>query len=273
MQRSPRVRAGFRAAAGIMTGCGAAIALATAPAQAGPTLTPVPATITTLAGGVGSPARATQLALEDLGSCSVQFSQGHLYVGEESVIRAVNPRTDAVTTPAGIGQAGFDGDNLPATKAELDGACGATVDGAGNLVIPDDGRIRVVATRTGTFYGQHMTAGHIYTVASDGGAVCSDGHKPGSSFCPADAITDRNGNILVSNAGSTQLGTRSVPQIVAVPERSGTFYGKKMVAGKRYVLAQGGGGQIAVDHAGNILMAAYSRITVLAEQTGRFYGL
>ena len=44
------------------------------------------------------------------------------------------------------------------------------VDGAGNLVISDDGneRIRVVAATSGTYYGQAMTAGHIYTVAGDG---------------------------------------------------------------------------------------------------------
>ena len=48
----------------------------------------------------------------------------------------------------------------------------------GNLVIPDNGEndvgttiaptVRVVAVRTGTFYGQKMTAGHIYRVAGNG---------------------------------------------------------------------------------------------------------
>ena len=41
---------------------------------------------------------------------------------------------------------------------------------SGNLVIADagNGRVRVVAVRTGTFYGQPMTAGNIYTVAGGG---------------------------------------------------------------------------------------------------------
>ncbi len=144
----------------------------------------------------------------------------------------------------------------------------------GNLVIADEGnaRVRVVAAKTGTFYGQHMVAGDIYTI-DNGGGTCIVVHKPGSSFCPADVITDGNGNILVSNAGTRQLGARSVAQVITIPERSGTFYGKKMVAGKKYVLAKGSGFQIAVDHAGNILMAQDTRVKVLAEKTGRFYGL
>ena len=44
------------------------------------------------------------------------------------------------------------------------------MDRAGNLVIgdSDNNRIRVVAASTGTFYGQAMTKGDIYTVAGDG---------------------------------------------------------------------------------------------------------
>src|SRR5437660_1755954 len=60
------------------------------------------------------------------------------------------------------------GDGGPATAAAL-GASSVRVDGAGNLVIADGiNRIRVVAARTGTFYGQAMTVRHIYTVAGNG---------------------------------------------------------------------------------------------------------
>ncbi len=48
---------------------------------------------------------------------------------------------------------------------------------AGNLLITDTGtnRIRVAARSTGSFYGQAVTAGHIYTVAGTGTA----GHAGG----------------------------------------------------------------------------------------------
>ena len=45
---------------------------------------------------------------------------------------------------------------------------GVTVDAAGNVVIGSDVRVRVVAVASGTFYGQAMTAGDIYTIAGGG---------------------------------------------------------------------------------------------------------
>ena len=75
-----------------------------------------------------------------------------------------------IYTVAGNGSAGYTGDGGPATAAELNNTADVAVDGSGNLVISDLGNnvIRVVAETTGTFYGQAMTAGDIYTVAGDG---------------------------------------------------------------------------------------------------------
>ena len=78
--------------------------------------------------------------------------------------------TGHIYTVAGDGTAGFGGDGGPATSAELHWPFDVTVDGAGNLILADadNNRIRVVAAKTGTFYGVPMTAGNIYTVAGTG---------------------------------------------------------------------------------------------------------
>src|SRR5207249_2766490 len=87
--------------------------------------------------------------------------------GDRGAVRKIGS-TGFLTTPAGIGVGGPLGDGGPAARASV-AACGIAVDHAGNLVIADSGgRIRVVAARTGTFYGQAMTAQHIYTVAGGG---------------------------------------------------------------------------------------------------------
>ena len=49
-------------------------------------------------------------------------------------------------------------------------------DHAGNVLtsaaVDGNRRVRVIAARSGTFYGQPMTAGDIYTIAGDG-TVCT----------------------------------------------------------------------------------------------------
>ncbi|HEX9032009.1 MAG TPA: hypothetical protein VF834_09200 [Streptosporangiaceae bacterium] len=243
------------------------------PAKASPAGLPS-GTITTVAGGAGGPALATLVPFYSPYTCgTVQYDRGHLYIGDQGgAVRAVSTRTDWLTTPAGVGQNGYSGDGGPASRAQLGVPCAAAIDYAGNLVIADkgNGRVRVVAATTGTFYGRHLIRGNIYTVMN-GGAVCKVAAGSGS-FCPVDVIADNSGNILVSNEGTEDPRSPSVTQIIVIAARSGTFYGRKMLAGKHYLLADGAGAQLAVDHAGNILAARGSRVTVLAERSGRFYG-
>jgi hypothetical protein len=137
--------------------------------------------ISTTVGGVGGPAAATSVAMgfesSGTGPCGVAYGDGHLYVATGTAVRQVDPATDWLTTPVGTGTSGPLGDGGPADRASVV-TCDAVIDHAGNLVIPDSGnyRVRVVAAATGTFYGQAMTAGDIYTVAGDGtGGYSGDG--------------------------------------------------------------------------------------------------
>src|SRR5215470_10484306 len=148
--------------AAALAGGGPAAAAARPGYVRAPRAGPTAGVISTVAGGVGGPAKATNVAIY---SCGVSFGAGHLFSAGLSTVRKVTPGTDRLTTPAG-GGGGPLGDGGPAVRASLD-ACSSAVDHSGNLVIADNlhDRIRVVAARTGTFYGQAMTAGDIYTVA------------------------------------------------------------------------------------------------------------
>ena len=241
--------------------------------------------ISTVAGGVGGPARATTVALPT--PCGVSLGGGRLYIADGGSVRAVSPGTDRLTTPAGTGVGGPFADGGRATRANLS-SCGVTVDAAGNLLIADNGdnRVRVVAHETGTFYGQAMTAGHIYTVAGGGTGDLGDGGPATSAalFEPSGVAVDAAGNLAIADNGDNRV------RVVAA--RSGTFYGQAMTAGDIYTVAgdgtagfAGDGGpasgaelnspdSVAVDAAGNLAITDSSndRVRVVAARSGTFYG-
>jgi trimeric autotransporter adhesin len=180
-----------------------------------------------------------------------------------------------IYTVAGDGTAGFAGDGAPAASAELDDPQEIALDKAGNLVIVDtyNNRIRVVATSSGTFYGQAMTAGDIYTVAGDGVAgFAGDGGAATNAEIdyPDDVAVDAAGNLLLADTGNNRI------RVIATA--TGTFYGQKMAAGDIYTIAGNGtegfggdGGQatkaefflpsgIAVNAQGDVLIADNIRI-------------
>jgi secreted PhoX family phosphatase len=85
------------------------------------------------------------------------------------VARRIDARTGWLTTPAADGTSGTRGNGGPAADAELGVSGGrrgivAAPDAAENLLIAA-GAVHVVAARTGSFYGQQVTAGHVYVVA------------------------------------------------------------------------------------------------------------
>ena len=83
------------------------------------------------------------------------------------------------------------------------------VDAAGNVVIADGGnhRVRVVAARTGSFYGQPMTAGDIYTIAGNGttGFTGDGGPATGASLNQPVGITlTSTGQVIVADMSNNR---------------------------------------------------------------------
>ncbi len=194
-----------------------------------------------------------------------------------------------IYTVAGNGTQGFSGDGGPATAAELNTPLRTTVDAAGNMVISDsfNQRIRVLAVKTGTFYGRAMTAGDIYTIAGNGTAGFSGDGGPATAtglYKPLRVIVDAAGNLVFCDERDNRIRV--------VPVKTGTFYGQAMTAGDIYTIAgtgkrgtTGDGGLatqaevgepagITLDASGNLLIATRNngRIRVVAAKTGTFYG-
>jgi hypothetical protein len=249
--------------------------------------------ISTVAGGVGGPARATTVYLGEplAGPFGVAYSAGRVYSADRLSVRAVSMQTDWLTTSAGTngdmpdGSGGSPlGDGGPATRASLTGAVGITVDHSGNLVFSDTGRVRVVAKNTGSFYGQAMTAGDIYTVAGGGTAGLGDGGPAtAAQVAPWGVAVDRHGNLVIADGGDDRVRVAAV--------KTGRFYGQAMTAGNIYTVAGNGtdgfagdGGPatqaelsahgVAIDQHGNLVIADTfnQRVRVVAASTGTFYG-
>jgi hypothetical protein len=193
-----------------------------------------------------------------------------------------------IYTVAGDGKSGYNGDGIPATRAEVNGPAAVAVDGSGNLVIADNGdsRVRVVAVGNGTFYGQAMKAGDIYTVAGDGDVGYNgDGIPAGTAELnsPEGVAVDGAGNLVIADTNNSRV------RVVAV--RNGMFYGQAMKAGDIYTVAGDGTSgyngdgipatragvvpnDVAVDGHGNLVITDLGgrRVRVVAVRTGTFYG-
>ena len=188
---------------------------------------------------------------------------------------------------AGQGEPAFSGDGAQAQFASVSAPTGVAVDAAGNVVFADTGndRVRVIAARTGTFYGVAMKANDIYTVAGNG--VHGDSGDGGlARLAELELGTgvriDGSGNLLVTDSHVVRV----------VPTASGRYYGRAMKAGKIYTIIgtpgvrscadSGNGGTwrqarlcadgIAMDRVGNIVIAGRDAVWVAAVRSGRFYG-
>jgi poly(3-hydroxybutyrate) depolymerase/sugar lactone lactonase YvrE len=168
----------------------------------------------------------------------------NLYVADSENHRIRKVAADGtVSTFAGIGTAGFSGDQGPAAAAQLNAPWGLAVDGAGNLLIADTGnhRVRKVALD-----------GTISTVAGIGTRGFSgDGGKAMAAQLnqPCGVASDSQGNLFVVdrlNYRVRQVGTDGVIRTVF----GGAPEGASEATAPRYYPSS-----VAIDKAGNLVIA------------------
>ena len=191
---------------------------------------------------------------------------GNLYFADQNNvrIRKVNSATGVITTVAGSGLTGYDGDNVPATSAALSGPKGITLDASGNLYIADTGnrRIRKVAVSTGT----------ITTIAGPGAAGSIGDGLPATDatlFTPVSVAIDSSGNLYIADSDSRVRKITAVTGIISTAAGTGTRgYSGDNTAATAALLDFPMG--VAFDQAGNLYIADQTnrRIRKVTAATG-----
>lgn len=142
---------------------------------------------------------AASAALNEPVAVALDESRRLLYIADQgnNRVRRVNLRTGVIETIAGTGEAGYNGDGGPATKATLSGPSGLAVGTSGELYIADtfNSRVRRVDPETES----------IDTLVGDDGTYRYDGTGNESSASlsrPYGIALDVEGNLLMTDSDS-----------------------------------------------------------------------
>jgi hypothetical protein len=113
-----------------------------------------------------------------------------------------------IYTIAGNGSSGATSLGRPATSVPIGGNLQAATDPAGNVVITGQYHVFVVAVRTGTFYGQKMTAGDIYSIGGNSSYsfTFGDGGPATRAYLNVTGVTvTPAGNVLIPDARNFRI--------------------------------------------------------------------
>ena len=152
----------------------------------------------------GDNGAATSAALN--GPCGISIdSSGNIYIADYNNhrVRKVTVSTGIITTVAGTGTAGYNGDNIAATSATLCYPHGVTVDSYGNLYIADryNHRIRKVTVST----GEIATIAGTGTASSSGdGSAATSATINAPTYCQLDSVD----NLYISEFNDNNSGNR-----------------------------------------------------------------
>jgi trimeric autotransporter adhesin len=178
-------------------------------------------------------------------------SSGNLYIADRYRVRIVDKTSGHISTFAGNGQPGYNGDDIPATSASLDTPVGIAVDTSDNLYIGDfyNHRVRMVTKSTGKIFTVAGNGGHGYS--GDGGDATS-----ATLSGPAGIAVNAAGDIYIAVSGNNviRLVTKSDGKISTYAVSASLF----MPWG------------VALDASDNLYIAdtLHNRVLVVSKSTG-----
>ena len=160
--------------------------------------------------GDGGPATAARFG-RVIGLCKDKY--GNLYVGDwdNARIRKINIATGVVTTFAGSGVAGYDGDGGPAIAAKMRKPSGLFMDSCDNMYIGDE-ESHVVRRID-------AVSGIITTIAGTGTSGFSGDGGPATAANlnrPAGVAIDPTGNLFIAEWGNHRIRKMTVVPVTPV---------------------------------------------------------
>ena len=194
--------------------------------------------------GDGGPATSAQLNNPQ----GIAFdSSGDLYIADtqNQVVRMVSAATGLISTVAGNGKAGLDGDYGPATKAKLQLPTAVAVDASGNLYICDSANnaIRQVSATTGLIVP--YLGSYLQGFAGDTTGQISMNN-------PTDIFFDGAWNLWIADYGNGRIREYGTNGIASTVVGGGTTYTE---GGFPLAAALAGPRGVVVDPAGDIYIA------------------
>jgi len=123
---------------------------------------------------------------------------GNIFLSDAGnhVIRKID-NSGVITTIAGTGTAGFNGESGPATAMNLNGPSSLTRDAAGNIYFMDYSNARIRKLAPG---GMLTTiAGNLNPIRDGGPAIVAD------LLSPMDAVLDAHKNVIIADAGNNRV--------------------------------------------------------------------
>jgi hypothetical protein len=166
-------------------------------------------------GGVSGDGGAATSANLDIAAGLAIDGQGNLYIPGLTVVRMVNT-SGIITTIAGNGTYGFNGDGGQALAAELKGAIAVSLDASGNIYIADndDARIRVISKgATLSVNSPTICAGVTTTLTASGANTYSwSTNATTASISPSPTVTTTysvagTNTLTIFNVSCTSIGT------------------------------------------------------------------
>ena len=177
--------------------------------------------ITTVAGNgftgyLGDNGPATAAELRDPAGVALDGA-GDLLIADtgNNVVREVNASTHVITTVAGNGVAGYLGDNVPATAAELANPTGIVVDASGDLFIADVGNARIREVNASTHLISTLAGNGVGGYGGDNGpATAAELSMPAGGPGVRGVALDASGDLFIADTVNARI--REVAANVAV---------------------------------------------------------